>query len=288
MRRTSLALLTSILSVSPLAAQTWQSTNTPDNSNTGAYWNNSSQDAVGGAVCNIGGILTNTPGLTPTSCNNQAPVYLPLSPAPLTTKNVFLGDMGGSNPGAFRFAAGTYNFREIGRISGDLTTKWGIITDAGTVLNAGDLTGDVTVGGPFAVWITQALPFTGYGTVHSSAMRTGTGAIGSNAVTVNQQFAVFSDLTDLISNPTDFLSMDAFGTLINPTGRPTFFVGMEDNVNCGRGFDATCGMVPANEASDRDYNDIIIAVQPVPEPATVGLMGFGLLALAGIAKRRKA
>jgi hypothetical protein len=42
--------------------------------------------------------------------------------------------------------------------------------------------------------------------------------------------------------------------------------------------------------SDMDYNDLIVLVDgvaPVPEPATVALFGFGLLAMAGFAFRRK-
>ena len=283
MRRISfVAALAAVAAVSPLSAQTWQTIGTANNSNTGAYWNNQSDDNVGSAVCNVGAILTNTPALMPTSCTAQAPVYLPLLPAPLTTSGVFLGGAAGSNPGGFRFVGGTYNFGLIGRIAGEPTTQWGVITDAGTVIGSATLlAGPTSIGGPFALWIQQALPVGGAGTIHTSSQQIGAVAIGSRTATANQQFTVFTQGGGVGAA----ISTDMYGALIDVSGdSKRFFVGMEDNVNGGRGFNT---LTQPTLISDRDYNDILISVQAVPEPATIGLMGFGLLALAGVAKRRK-
>ena len=286
MRRISFGVaFAAVAIVSPLSAQTWQAIGAPSNSNAGAYWNNSSDDNVGQAVCNVGAILTNTPSIAVGACINQGPVFLPLNPAPLTSQNVFLGGAGGTNPGAFRFAAGTYNISSLGRVAGDRSTSWGVILDNGTVFTAAQLAGTVNLTGPFAIWITQSLPAAGAGTIYTSTQSTGAVAIGSRTATANQQFAVFTNGTGV--GNLGAITTDAFGAIINSTGTGArYWVGMEDNVNGGRGF----GVAAGGRVSDRDYNDIVISIQAVtvPEPATLGLMGFGLLALAGFAKRRKA
>jgi hypothetical protein len=278
--------LSAAAALAPLSAQTWQAIGTPSNSNTGAYWNNQSYGSPPGVVCNVGAILTNTP-VSPVSCPNQSSAFVPITPTPLTGSNLFLGGPGGSEPGigGFRFAGGTYTISLIGRLEGAPgSPAWGVILDNGTVFTSAQLaSGNTVLSGPFAVWIAQALPAAGAGTVYTSDRRVGALSIGSRAATSNQQHAVFTNGTGV--GDLGGLSTDAFGTIINSTGvGARYYVGMEDIVNGGRGF----GVAGPGEVSDRDYQDTMILIQAVPEPATFMLLGMGLLLLGVLSRRRKA
>jgi hypothetical protein len=155
-----------------------------------------------------------------------------------------------------------------------------VVLDNGTVFTSAQLAGGnaTNLSGPFAIWITQALPAAGAGTIYTSTQSTGAAAIGARTPSIHQQFAVF---TNAQSAGAAGLTTDAFGTIIDTRGG-LFYVGMEDNVNGGRGF----GLAGPGRVSDRDYNDIIIRFGYVPEPETGFMLGLGLIALALAARRR--
>lgn len=282
-RSRAMAAAVAALALTPRAqAQTWQVIGTPDNSGTGAYWNNPSDDNVGSATCNLGAILTNTPAVAASSCSNQRPdPVLPLVPVRLGTTAVFLGGSGGSAPGGFLFAGGVYAFDEVARVAGNTATSWGVITTGGVVFTSTQLRsgGVVGIAGPFAIWITQALPNAGARTMYTSNGQTWNGA--AFAPTTLQQFVVLTG-GRVAGQP----GLSPAGAIQTTTG-DVFYVGMEDNVNGGRGFGAAS---PAGPPSDRDYNDIIIRIRTIntPEPRTLALLFAGLLPLAAARVRRHA
>jgi hypothetical protein len=58
-------------------------------------------------------------------------------------------------------------------------------------------------------------------------------------------------------------------------GANGYWLGMEDTPLSGTG----------SNISDKDYNDMVVTIRPVPIPAAVWLLGSGLLGLAGIRRR---
>lgn len=285
MRRFSLALAAVAVSATTLVAQaTWQPIGTPTNTPGAgaAYWNNRSDDNVGSAICNVGSVLSNTPStLTPTSCSNQSPsVFLPVLPTRLGASATFLGGPSGAAPtGGFLFGAGAYSWSALGRIAGLAGTQWGFIEfgpGGSVVVTNGTAAGSRTFANNFAVWIDAAIGSDGPGRTRytSNLLVTNPALTLAPAATTNQQFAVF----------TNGAGPAVTGGVIGFNVGTTFFVGMEDNSNGGRGFGAGNS---ALAISDRDYNDIMIQLTAVPEPSTYVLMATGLAALAGLARRRR-
>jgi len=106
-------VLATMVAVSPLSAQTWQSigipNSIPNGNTTGAYWNEESVDRTSGRSCSVGAMTTNMSALVQSSCSERGSELLPLNSAPHSTMNVFLDGISGSNSGALRFFVGIYD-----------------------------------------------------------------------------------------------------------------------------------------------------------------------------------
>jgi hypothetical protein len=79
--------------------------------------------------------------------------------------------------------------------------------------------------------------------------------------------------TNRYGNPIDD-EFQHFAVFLDPSDS-SFWIGVEDLVSAERCW-----------SSDRDYNDFGVKVNPVPEPATMLLLGSGLIAFAGIGRKK--
>ena len=265
MKKLALAVLTLAVAASPASAQVWN-TFTPSNSGPG-FWNNSSHDNVTtNDICNVGNVLTNA-SLTSTNCLNNTPGNL------LPAKRFDSGVGGGAflnGAAGFAFGAGTWTIDLIGQMAGAVPTVWGIVTSTGEYIAYAGSPMTVTTTSGFALWIDTFDPASNPNRFNSLGMQCQNDVIfpiGCAAST--QQHAVFNPNAGLNGTTNGFVVESGFALL----GSGQYYVGMEDN---------------ATNASDFDYNDVILSVSSVPEPSTYALMATGLVALFGIARRRRA
>ncbi|MCG3146640.1 MAG: hypothetical protein PCFJNLEI_00074 [Verrucomicrobiae bacterium] len=181
-----------------------------------------------------------------------------------------------TNNGLAEIVAATADFQSGLHVAGTLTLRSGVVTGAGAKTIAGTLRGTGSVVGNTTI-AGNLTPGLSIGTLVFSNDLTLTGTyqaeFGDGG---NDQLIVVGDLT--LAGAT--LDLTAVGGV---TGE-TYVIASYGNL-FGT-FSVTNGL-PVGYTVDYDYNGNQIAVILIPEPATVGLVGFGLAVLLGIARRRK-
>jgi len=255
------ALLVSLISASPSSAQTWSTVGSNGNDG-GQFWDNASVD---GQNCNIGFVLAGTSGTAGSPCDagRQRPSgWLPYSGANPTH---YL-NAGGGAYSAFNFSAGIYTFELNGGLKqgGDIAggnANWGYWS--GSTANRTNL----NVVAPAASFAPVTVTFVGTWGLWIEMTNSNGFAFSGDALGTSRQFSLFG-----FNNTTPVA-----GGLVAPGEGQIFMVGLEDNKWNQGGADP----------SDRDYQDVVFRITAAPEPSTYLLMGAGLIALGGVARRRR-